>query len=103
MLGPFYGVSIFLWSALISITLAALSLGYFLGGIAADRRKNPIDLAYILIVAGGLDSGDSFFKTSYISNNNESWFKSCGINFGFYPIFSTFILAGHGFPNSNQN
>jgi hypothetical protein len=28
ILGPFYGVSLFLWPALITITLAALAVGY---------------------------------------------------------------------------
>src|SRR6266571_2742061 len=37
VLGPFYGVSIFLWSALLSITLAALSAGYVIGGNWADN------------------------------------------------------------------
>ena len=30
ILGPFYGVSLFLWSALITVTLLALSVGYAL-------------------------------------------------------------------------
>ncbi len=37
VLGPFYGVSLFLWSALITVTLAALSVGYAVGGRWADR------------------------------------------------------------------
>jgi hypothetical protein len=37
ILGPFYGVSLFLWSALITVTLAALSLGYAVGGQRADK------------------------------------------------------------------
>ena len=37
ILGPFYGVSLFLWSALITVTLAALSLGYAIGGRWADN------------------------------------------------------------------
>ena len=36
ILGPFYGVSLYLWSALISMTLRALSVGYALGGWWAD-------------------------------------------------------------------
>ena len=32
ILGPFYGVSLFLWSALITVTLIALSVGYAVGG-----------------------------------------------------------------------
>ncbi len=42
VLGPFYGVSLCLWSALIVVTLLSLSCGYYLGGRWADR--NPSDL-----------------------------------------------------------
>lgn len=52
LLGPFYGVSLYLWSALISVTLAALSLGYFLGGAWADRGPTPRRLAALLLFAG---------------------------------------------------
>ncbi len=37
VIGPFYGVSLYVWSALIAVTLIALALGYFLGGYMADR------------------------------------------------------------------
>jgi predicted membrane-bound spermidine synthase len=37
MLAPYFGNSIFVWGSLISVVLAALSLGYWLGGIMADR------------------------------------------------------------------
>ena len=37
IIGPFYGVSLFVWSSLISAALIALALGYYLGGIVADR------------------------------------------------------------------
>ena len=52
VLGPFYGVSIYLWSALISITLAALSIGYFIGGRYADRGAGWRSLAFMLGAAG---------------------------------------------------
>jgi len=52
LLGPFYGVSLFLWSALITVTLAALSAGYALGGLMADRRCTFGRLAWILGIAG---------------------------------------------------
>ena len=52
ILGPFYGVSIFLWSALISVTLAALSLGYAIGGRWADRGPRASRLAFMLAGAG---------------------------------------------------
>lgn len=52
LLGPFYGVSIFLWSALITVTLVALAIGYWAGGRWADRRPKAAGLAYLLAAAG---------------------------------------------------
>ena len=52
ILGPFYGVSLFLWSALITVTLLALSVGYALGGRWADRGALPIRLYYLVASAG---------------------------------------------------
>jgi spermidine synthase len=52
ILGPFYGVSLFLWSALIAITLIALSVGYYLGGSVADKRATYGRLALLLSVSG---------------------------------------------------
>lgn len=52
VLGPFYGVSLFLWSALISVTLAALACGYALGGRLASRNPGAGTLSTILLAAG---------------------------------------------------
>ena len=52
VLGPFYGVSLFLWSALISVTLAALATGYALGGRWADRGPRAARLSAVLAAAG---------------------------------------------------
>jgi spermidine synthase len=52
VLGPFYGVSLFLWSALISVTLAALATGYVLGGRWADRGPRASRLSAVLTLAG---------------------------------------------------
>ena len=45
LLGPFYGVSLFLWSALISVTLAALSAGYAAPRPLAAWIRSPGDRA----------------------------------------------------------
>lgn len=37
VIGPFFGVSLFVWTSLIAVTLIALSLGYAVGGILSDR------------------------------------------------------------------
>ena len=52
ILGPFYGVSLFLWSALITVTLVALSAGYAIGGRWADKQARLPRLYYLLAGAG---------------------------------------------------
>src|SRR5450830_1864782 len=51
VLAPVFGNSLFVWGALITTFLAALALGYVLGGRLADRRPDPETLATLL--AGG--------------------------------------------------
>ncbi len=52
VLGPYYGVSLFLWSALIAVTLAALACGYALGGRWATRVPSGARLSVALAIAG---------------------------------------------------
>src|SRR5438105_1374639 len=41
LIGPVFGVSLFVWSALLAVTLAALAVGYYLGGRLVDRKPTP--------------------------------------------------------------
>jgi spermidine synthase len=52
IIAPFYGVSLYLWSALISVTLAALSVGYAVGGRLADRGPKLSRFASVIGLAG---------------------------------------------------
>ena len=67
IIGPYYGVSIFLWSALISVTLIALSVGYMIGGRIADRKRNSNFLAVIIAAAGVITILIPVFRNSVIS------------------------------------
>ena len=52
ILAPFFGNSIFVWGSLISVVLAALSLGYWLGGIMADRWPRLSVLGALIAIPG---------------------------------------------------
>jgi spermidine synthase len=49
-LNPYFGSGIYTWASLISTVLAALSVGYFLGGWLADRRPSAPVLGLTVIV-----------------------------------------------------
>lgn len=51
MLAPFLGTSIVVWTSLIGIILASLSVGYWLGGRLADRTVSQRVLAWLLLGA----------------------------------------------------
>ncbi len=51
IIGPFYGVSLYVWSSLISVALIALALGYYLGGLVADKQTR-FRLSYAIALAG---------------------------------------------------
>src|SRR5213593_2391134 len=54
ILAPYFGSSVYVWGSLISIFLAALSAGYYFGGVAADRWPRAGALALALAAAGML-------------------------------------------------
>lgn len=56
ILAPFIGTSTYVWTSLIGVILAALSLGYWLGGKMADRKPDVKVLAAAIFAAGGLVS-----------------------------------------------
>jgi len=53
VIGALYGSSLYVWGALISVTLVALSAGYFAGGLLADRKPRA-GVLYVLLMLGGL-------------------------------------------------
>jgi MFS family permease len=51
-LAPNFGSSVFVWGSLISVFLAGLSAGYYLGGRLADINPSSKKLSLIIIVPG---------------------------------------------------
>ena len=52
LLGPVYGSGAQVWAAVISVTLAALAVGYWLGGQVADRwPRASVFHAFVVLAA----------------------------------------------------
>ena len=53
LMAPCFGTGLYVWTALITVTLVSLALGYRTGGWLADRFPRA-DLLYGLIFAAGV-------------------------------------------------
>ncbi|MDH5326356.1 MAG: fused MFS/spermidine synthase [Gammaproteobacteria bacterium] len=51
VIGPFFGVSLFVWTSLITVTLLALAIGYAVGGYFSDRYFSPKYLYAVILIA----------------------------------------------------
>jgi len=67
VLSPFLGASTYVWTSLIGVILASLSLGYWLGGRLADRKPDLKILASVIFIAGGLISVTVLIKEIALS------------------------------------
>ncbi|HMJ54577.1 MAG TPA: fused MFS/spermidine synthase [Polyangiaceae bacterium] len=61
VIGPVFGVSLFVWSALLAVTLTSLAVGYYSGGVLADRRPEPRLLGAVVLASGVLLGLAPFF------------------------------------------
>ena len=50
-LNPYFGSGIYTWAALISSVLAALAIGYFVGGWLGDRHPSPTLLGVCIVLS----------------------------------------------------
>jgi spermidine synthase len=60
LLAPFFGASTVVWANVIGLVLAALALGYWLGGRVADRWPRGEVLGVIVVTAAALIAGIPF-------------------------------------------
>jgi spermidine synthase len=92
VLAPYFGNSIFVWGSLISVVLAALSLGYYWGGWLSVREPSYARLLTLLLIPGIL-----IFVLPFIYPTVNAWIA--GIDFGtrLNPLIAStifFLLPG---------
>jgi predicted membrane-bound spermidine synthase len=66
MLAPYFGSSTIVWANLIGVVLAALALGYWLGGRLADRRPRARVLGAVIGVAAVLVAATPFVAKPFL-------------------------------------
>ena len=51
VVAPYLGSTIYVWTSIIGVILAALAVGYIIGGVLADKRKKLSDVVVFLLSA----------------------------------------------------
>jgi hypothetical protein len=92
VLAPYFGSSIFVWGSLISVIMAALSLGYYWGGWLSAREPSFGKLLVLLVIPGIM-----IFFLPFIYPTVNEWVA--GIDFGnrLNPLIASsifFLLPG---------
>lgn len=54
IIAPVFGASLFVWAALLAVTLSALAVGYYVGGVLVDRSPTARLLATVVASSGVL-------------------------------------------------
>ncbi len=84
IIGPYYGVSLIVWSSLLSVSLLALSVGYTVGGRFADR-KAPFRLPHAVFCAAA-----TIALLPLVSKEVQLMFNGLGLRWG--ALSSAFVL-----------
>ncbi len=87
ILAPSFGNSIFVWGSLISVVLAALSLGYWIGGMVADRWPRLAVLGLLIAIPGVMVA---ILPFGYPSLNRAIAASDLGARLG--PMISCLVL-----------
>jgi len=78
MLAPTIGTSIFVWTNVLGVIMAALALGYWLGGRLADKRKEDMDIVWLLFAVVAsiifvLVAGSSIIELGLVFFRDARW------------------------------
>jgi len=97
IIGPFYGVSLFVWSSLISVTLLALAIGYYIGGLLADKQGD-IRLSHVIFLAAIFTGIIPLMSGSVLSTTNSLGLRGGAFTSAFILFSPCLILLGMAGP-----
>lgn len=92
VLAPYFGNSIFVWGSLISVVLAALSLGYYWGGWLSSRNPSFACLLPLLLIPGAL-----IFILPFVYPAVNLWIATVDFGIRLNPLIAStifFLLPG---------
>lgn len=87
VMAPYLGTSLVVWTSLIGIILASLSLGYWWGGRLADRSPEPRRLGGIILLAAFATAAAALTK-SWVLGSLQS--RGVGLHLG--AVWATLLL-----------
>ena len=97
VLAPYFGNSIFVWGSLISVVMAALSVGYYWGGWLSAREPSYCRLLTLLLIPGVL-----IFFLPFIYPTVNEWIAAIDFGTRLNPLIASsalFPVAGSFFGN----
>src|SRR4051794_12782614 len=91
-MAPFFGSSTVIWANTIAVVLIALSVGYRLGGVLADRRPAARDLCLLVLVGAALLAVVPFIAHPFLSLSVRA-FDELSVGAFFASLFGTLVLV----------
>jgi spermidine synthase len=86
VLAPHFGNTLYTWTSMIGIILAALAVGYAIGGRMADRNPSPRLFFMIMVVGAGLVALVPFLRAALLPTLEK------GLDLRSGPIFGGLLL-----------
>ncbi len=93
LVAPYFGDSTLVWANIIGLTLAFLSLGYWLGGKVADRRPSATLLFLIVGVAAGF-AGIIPLLARPVLDISLAAFDDVAVGAFYGSLFGTLVIIG---------
>src|ERR1043166_1070325 len=87
VLAPYFGSSIFVWGSLISVIMAALSLGYYWGGWLSAREPSYSRLLTLLVIPGVI-----IFFLPFVYPTINEWVASIDFGNRLNPLIASSVL-----------